>query len=215
MAGGAGVVTAELLASGVGDFEQWLDSLPAHREESQRHYDEYEPAEDDVGRLKEVVELRGGTIRVLVVTDGDSGDAWRGVAVMAKISEACGLDLSILPAAGNEDIVEAFPDPYDETGTPTFVFFDKDGNHLGHLVRAPKQVEMDINRALQERFGYDFPLEGPEHDAAVAEYLEGDGRTREKAWRHAQLWEMIDIIAPEIARVRRGTIGPIGILKRS
>ncbi len=210
----ASVVTPERIAAGATDFHEWLGSLPAHREEFERHYREYEPAEDDIGRMKQVVEERGGTIRALVVTDPTTADDWRGVAVMAKIAEVGGLELSIVPAEGNEDIVEANPNIYDESGTPTFVFLDKDGEQLGHLSRRPLQVETDINRVIEEQHGFEFPLEGPEYEAAVAEYLKGDGRDREKAWRHAQLWEILGEIAPEILRIRRGTIGPIGYLQR-
>lgn len=208
------VVTAERVDAGASDFQEWLGSLDAHREEFERHYQEYEPAEDDVGRMKQVIEEHGGTIRALVVTDPTNADDWRGVAVMAKIAEQTGIDLSIVPAEGNEDVVEAFPNIYDETGTPTFVFLDKDNAQLGHLSRRPLQVETDINRAIEEQHGFDFPLEGPDYEAAVAEYLQGDGREREKAWRHAQLWEIMNEIAPEVLRLRRGTIGPIGYLRR-
>ena len=118
------------------------------------------------------------------------------------------------PPRATRDIVEANPNIYDETGTPTFVFLDKDGEQLGHLSRRPLQVETDINRAIEEQHGFDFPLEGPEYEAAVAEYLEGAGREREKAWRHAQLWQIIYEIGPEILQLRRSTIGPIGYLPR-
>ena len=73
---------------------------------------------------------------------------------------------------------------------------------------------MDINRAIEEEHGFDFPLEGPEFEAAVQVYLEGDGRKRESAWRHAQLWDTVGVVAPVVQRISRGTIGPIGVLRQ-
>lgn len=133
---------------------------------------------------------------------------------MAKIAESAESEISILPLEGNEDLVESHPNIYDETGTPTFLFLNKEGVTVGHISRRPQQVELDINRAIEEKHGFDFPLEGPDYDAAVLEYLGGGGREREKAWRHAQLWETIEVISPEVSRLSRGTIGPIGYLRK-
>ena len=205
---------AERFDAGARDYDEWLASLAAHREEFERHFEAYEPVEDDRGRMERAIEFVGGSLRALVVTDPTTHDDWRGVAVMAKIADVFGVDLSILPAEGNEDIVESRTNSYDETGTPTIVFLDGSGTELGHLSGRPDQVEMDINRAIEEEHGFDFPLEGPEFEAAVQVYLEGDGRKRESAWRHAQLWDTVGVVAPVVQRISRGTIGPIGVLRQ-
>ncbi|MYE45893.1 MAG: hypothetical protein F4X25_03915 [Chloroflexi bacterium] len=204
---------ADLFDAGAHDFQEWLGGLPAHREEFQRHFNEYEPVEDDRGRMERAIEFVGGSLRALVVTDPTTPDDWRGVAVMAKVADIFGVDLSILPAEGNEGVVDSRTNNYGETGTPTIVFLDGSGTELGHLSGRPDQVEMDINRAIEEEHGYDFPLEGPEFEAAVQVYLQGDGRKREPAWRHAQLWDTVGVVAPVVQRISRGTIGPIGVLK--
>ena len=205
---------AERFDAGARDYDEWLAALPAHREEFERHYEAYEPVEDDRGRMERAIEFVGGSLRALVVTDPTTPDDWRGVAVMAKVADVFGVDLSILPAEGNEDIVESRTNSYDESGTPTIVFLDGSGTELGHLSRRPDQVEMDVNRAIEEKHGFDFALEGPEFEAAVQEYLQGDGRKREPAWRHAQLWDTVGVVAPVVQRISRGTIGPIGTLRR-
>ena len=200
--------------AGAHDYDEWLAALPAHREEFERHYEAYEPVEDDRGRMERAIEFVGGSLRALVVTDPTTPDDWRGVAVMAKVADLFGVDLSILPVEGNEDIVESRTNSYDESGTPTIVFLDGSGNELGHLSHRPDQVEMDVNRAIEEKHGFEFPFEGPEFEAAVQEYLQGDGRKRESAWRHAQLWDTVGVVAPVVQRISRGTIGPIGTLRR-
>ena len=205
---------AERFDAGARDYGEWLATLPAHREEFERHYEAYEPVEDDRGRMERAIEFVGGSLRALVVTDPATPDDWRGVAVMAKVADVFGVGLSILPAEGNEDIVESRTNSYDESGTPTIVFLDGSGTELGHLSRRPDQVEMDVNRAIEEKHGFDFALEGPEFEAAVQEYLQGDGRKREPAWRHAQLWDTVGVVAPVVQRISRGTIGPIGTLRR-
>lgn len=211
----AGRTPAERFAAGAGDFRAWLGDLPGGaRAEFERHYREYEPAADDLARMERAIASVGGELRALVVTDAASPDDARGVGVMARIADACGVAVSIVSAADHADIVAARADLYGESGTPTFVFLDGDGAELGHLSRRPQQVEIDVNRAIEERHGFDFPLEGPEYEAAVAEYLAGDGRKREPAWRHAQLWEIVGAVAPEVQRISRGTVGPIGVLRR-
>lgn len=204
---------AALFDAGAGDFQEWLAGLPAHREEFERHFNVYEPVEDDLGRMERAIEFVGGSLRALIVTDPTTGDDWRGVAVMAKVAELTDLEISIVPAEGNEDLVESRTNNYGESGTPTIVFLDGSGAELGHLSHRPDQVEMDINRAIEEEHGFDFPLEGPEFEAAVQVYLQGDGRKREPAWRHAQLWDTVGVVAPVVQRISRGTIGPIGMLK--
>ena len=195
-----------LFDAGAGDFQEWLAGLPAHREEFERHYDVYEPVEDDLGRMERAIEFVGGSLRALIVTDPTTDDDW-------KVAELTDLEISIVPADGNEDLVESRTNNYGESGTPTIVFLDGDGAELGHLSHRPDQVEMDINRAIEEEHGFDFPLEGPEFEAAVQVYLQGDGRKREPAWRHAQLWDTVGVVAPVVQRISRGTIGPIGMLK--
>lgn len=208
------VVAPERFSGGVSNFQEWLGSLAVHRDQFERHYQEYEPAPDDIDRIGRAIEFVGGTVRTLIVTDPSTPDDWRGVAVMAKIAESAESEISILLLEGNEDLVESHPNIYDETGTPTFLFLNKEGVTVGHISRRPQQVELDINRAIEEKHGFDFPLEGPDYDAAVLEYLGGGGREREKAWRHAQLWETIEVISPEVSRLSRGTIGPIGYLRK-
>ena len=205
---------AERFDAGARDYDKWLATLPAHREEFERHYEAYEPVEDDLGRMERAIEFVGGSLRALVVTDPTTSDDWRGVAVMAKVAATTGVELSIVPSEGNEDIVDSRTNSYDETGTPTIVFLDGSGTEIAHLSRRPDQVEMDINRAIEEQHGFEFPLEGPDFEAAVQEYLQGDGRKRESAWRHAQLWDTVGVVAPEVQRISRGTIGPIGTLRR-
>ncbi len=204
---------AERFNAGARDYQEWLGSLGAHREEFERHYDAYKPADDDTDRMTRAMDLVGGTLRALIVADPSTHENWRGVAVMAKIADTFGLDLSIVPAEGNEDIVEGHTNLFGDSGTPTIVFLDTDGAELGYLSQPPNQVERDIIRAIEEQHGYDFPLEGPEYDAAVAEYLQGDGRKRESAWRHAQLWETIAAVAPDVQRAGSGTTGPVGVLR--
>ena len=203
----------ELFDAGARDFQKWLAALPAHREEFERHFNVYEPVEDDLGRMERAIEFVGGSLRALIVTNPTTDDDWRGVAVMAKVAELTDLEISIVPAEGNENLVESRTNNYGESGTPTIVFLDGDGAELGHLSHRPDQVEMDINRAIEEEHGFDFPLEGPEFEAAVQVYLQGDGRKREPAWRHAQLWDTVGVVAPVVQRISRGTIGPIGMLK--
>ena len=209
------VIAPERFSGGVNNFQEWLGSLAEHRDQFERHYQEYEPAPDDINRIDRAIEFVGGTVRTLIIADHTTADDWRGVAVMAKIAELAGNEISIVPLEGNEDLVESHPNIYDETGTPTFIFLGKNGETVGHISRRPLQVETDINRAIEEKHGFEFPLEGPDYEAAVLEYLEGDGREREKAWRHALLWETISEISPEVARLSRGTIGPIGYLRKS
>lgn len=204
----------ERLAAGA-EYGAWLAALGAQdRSEVERHYEDYEPREDDIGRLRAGMEAEGG-LRILAVVNPESPDTHRGVPVFARVAEAMNLALRIVPTEANEELIKAFPDSYGDPGPPTFVFLNDDGRHLGQMARGPQQVEMDINKALQERFGYDYPLEGPEHDAVVREYIEGPGKDRERAWRHAQLWETLEIVSPETVRMSRGTIGPSGLVRRS
>lgn len=171
------VVTPERFSTGLGTFAEWMDVIENRKPEFQRHYDEYEPKAEDVAAIRKLVEDHG--VKALVLGEDWCPDVWRGLPVMAKISEQTGMELRIFLRDQNKDIMSEFLKDGEFESIPTIVLYDGDHRYLGHWIEraALANEEMVPLREI---------LAGVERDTPAFE--EARGRYTEETWKLAPNW---------------------------
>ncbi len=85
------VVTPERYAEGLPSYAAWMAAMEKNQDNFARHYKEWEPDMGDIARLKAMVEQYG--VKALVLGEDFCPDVWRGVPVIARISELTGMDV--------------------------------------------------------------------------------------------------------------------------
>ncbi len=188
------VVTPERFEAGTDTFTGWMDTIELNKERFQRHYDEFELPDADVARFKELIAAHG--LRALCLGEDWCPDVWRGVPVLAKVSEATGLPVSFLARDENKDIMAEFLKNGEFESIPTIVFYDSEWNYLGHWIER-------ADSANEEMVGLRGMLAGkergtPEFDKARDQYLDKTWELAE-GWRQAQVTEMIALIEEAVA----------------
>lgn len=186
------VVTPERFATGISSFKEWMAAISQRQEEFQRHYDEYDPKPEDVEYFKRVVAERG--IKALVIGEDWCPDVWRGVPVMAKLSERTGMEVRYFMRDLNKDIMAEFLNQGEFESVPTIVLYDGNHNYLGHFIERAKLANEDMPRVRAEAMPDPMPeRDTPEHAAAMAAYREATIAAA-GPWRHAQVEELREII---------------------
>jgi hypothetical protein len=183
------VVTTERFGQGFSSFQEWMDAIELNKEKFQMHYDEWTHNSDDINVLKEYVESHG--IKALCIGEDWCPDVWRGLPVMARISELTGMEVRLFIRDDNSDIMEEFLKDGEFESIPVIVLYDKDHNYLGHWIERADQANAEMQPLLGMMQGKERG--SPEWQDARDNYL---NKTVELAqgWRDAQLSELNAIL---------------------
>ena len=186
---GESVVTPARFEAGVDTFTAWMGAIELNKERFQRHYDEFEPNADDMARFKTLVAEQG--LKALCLGEDWCPDVWRGVPVLAKVSEETGLPVSFLARDENKDIMAEFLKGGEFESIPTIVFYDGDWNYLGHWIERADQANDEMAPLRGLMAGKERGT--PEFDKAREAYLDKTWELAE-GWRHAQVREMLALV---------------------
>ena len=120
------VVTPERFAKGI-TYEQWMAAIADDRNKPrfQENYDETAIAEDDARALRELVARPDGPARCLALGEPWCPDVFRGLPVMARIAEACDMELRAFFRDQHKDIMAEFLKHGEHESIPTFVFYTR------------------------------------------------------------------------------------------
>ena len=195
MASETSVVTPERFATGLTSYDAWMEAIPERKDEFQSHYDDYLPDDDDIAAVKKLVERHG--VKVLTIGEHWCPDVWRGLPVMARITEATGMEHRIVFRDQNMDIMSEFLKDGEFESIPTMVFYDRDHNYLDHWIERPMLATEQMQDIRQRVMPDGAPPEGPERDKVMATYR---AETNERApeWRHATLKEMRELLEAKL-----------------
>ncbi len=184
MASETSVVTPERFAEGMQTFEEWMGAIEVRKTEFLRHYDEFDPNADDIAAIKKMVEERG--VKALCLGEDWCPDVWRGLPVIAKVSEQTGMELRLFFRDKNKDIMSEFLNQGEFESIPTIVFYDGDHNYLGHWIERPGLANDEMEGLRDILSGVERGT--PQFDEARARYNEETWKLAPN-WRHASVSE--------------------------
>ncbi len=151
------VVTPERFASGK-TYKDWLTTIERNQKRFEENYEETIVADEDATALRELVALSNGPARCLALGEDWCPDVFRGLPVMARIAEAAGMELRVFSRDQHKDIMAEFLHHGEHESIPTFVFYTKGHEYIGHWIERPAlaQEQMPELRKINE------PLQNPD-----------------------------------------------------
>jgi hypothetical protein len=141
------VVTPERYEQGI-SYEEWMRVIDRNEEKFVENYEAMTLDDGDVAAIKTLMEKPNGPAKCLALGEAWCTDVVRGLPVMAKLAEATGLDLKIFFRDQNLDIMNEFLYKGEYQSIPTFVFYTKDHQYIGHWIERAKKAREEMPTLL-------------------------------------------------------------------
>ena len=169
------VVTPERFKQGL-TYQEFIGQINVNKDRFAQSDETAKDAvsEEDVAFLKQAVQK--GATRVLVLGEDWCPDVYRGMPLIARVSEVSGMEMRVFPRDANLDIMNEFLNHGEHQSIPTVVFYTADQEYLFHWIERPALAnqetaeitqdiestmagkdEQDIRRARRERVNARFP----------------------------------------------------------
>ena len=181
------VVTPERFASGM-TYNQYAASIQRNQERFEQNYKVTELSEDDAQAFRELATRPDGPAKVLVITEDWCPDCYREVPVMARIAEAAGMELRILPRDANKDVMAEFLKDGQHESIPAFVFYTRDHRYITHWIERSAQ-------ANEQQVTVRKLFENKSREEAQAEYAQFQQGNIWAGWRRAAIKELRELLA--------------------
>ena len=146
------VVTPERFSSGF-TYKDYIAQIKVNSDRFEQYYQSVEVSSDDADFFKKAVEA--GVTKMLVLGEDWCPDVFRGMPVMARISEASGIELRVFPRDENLDIMNEFLKDGEFQSIPTVVLYTNDHDYLGHWIERPTkaneervQIETEVKQEM-------------------------------------------------------------------
>jgi hypothetical protein len=188
------VVTPARFAQGQA-YEAWLASIERNKARFQENYDGTRLADDDARAFRELVALPNGPARCLALGEDWCPDVFRGLPVMARIAEACDMELRVFSRDQHKDIMAEFLKHGEHESIPTFVFYTREHRYIGHWIERPALAneQMPDLRKLQEPLrNPDLPQE--ERQRYIQAYIDFQHGPVWAGWRDATVREVRELL---------------------
>jgi hypothetical protein len=180
------VVTPERFAQGL-TYDQWVSAIDRSQDRFQENYEATELSEDDIRAFRELVARPNGPARCLALGEPWCPDVFRGLPVMARIAEACGMELRVFFRDQNKDIMAEFLKQGEHESIPTFVFYTGDHRYLCHWIERPALADEEMHLMRQI-------FENRPREEALAEYLAFQKGPVWAGWRRDTVREILDLL---------------------
>ena len=131
-------------------YADYLASIDLNRDQFQHYYDAATLSPDDVAFFQRAVAAASGPAKMLVIAEAWCPDVYRGVPVLVRIAEACGMDLRIVLRDENPDIMDEFLLNGKARAIPVAVFYTDDLRYLAHWTERPEVAHEEIRRLRAE-----------------------------------------------------------------
>jgi hypothetical protein len=193
------IVTPERFAQGL-TYEDWLATIDRNQERFQENYEGIELSEEDVRAFRELAGKPDGPARCLVLAEPWCPDVFRGLPVMARIAEAAGIELRILPRDQNKDVMAEFLRHGEHESIPTFIFYTRDDRYICHWSERPALAD----EQMEELTGLTAPLRDAnasqeERQRAVQAYLDFQKSPTWANWRQETVRELRGLLEKRAA----------------
>ena len=143
------VVTAERFKQGL-TYQDFIGQIKVNKNRFEQNDETAKDAvsEEDVAFFKEAVSK--GATRVLVLGEDWCPDVYRGMPLIARVSEVSGIEMRVFPRDTNLDIMEEFLNNGEHQSIPTMVFYTTDQQYLGHWIERPALANQETASITQE-----------------------------------------------------------------
>lgn len=180
------VVTPERFAQGL-TYDQWINAIDRNQDRFQENYQATELSQEEVRAFRDFVARPDGPARCLALAEAWCPDVFRGLPVMARIAESCGMELRVFFRDQNKDIMAEFLKDGQHESIPTFVFYTRDHRYLCHWIERPALANDEMHLLLKL-------FEGRPREEALADYLAFQKGPVWTNWRRETVRELRELL---------------------
>ncbi len=193
MAEKTSVVTPERFNQGL-NYTDYIAQINVNKDQFQSLYDQFQLTPEDAEFFSKAVQHPDGPAKMLVIGEDWCPDVYRGMPMMARISEASGMEMRVFPRDSHMDIMNEFLNNGEHMSIPVAVFYTRDHKYIGHWIERPKAANQE-RAQIEEQIKRDLP--DADDQTARAE-LRTRNRARFPAWQQESVVEMRQIVAQHL-----------------
>jgi thiol-disulfide isomerase/thioredoxin len=188
------VVTPERYQLGI-SWKQWMEQIDRNQDKFQQNYNDLVLDAGDVAAIKALMAKANGPAKCLAIGEPWCPDVFRGMPVIAKLTEATGLDLKIFFRDLNLDIANEFLYKGEFQSIPTLIFYTRDHKYLGHWIEKAKKAreEGPLLQAITSKMR-NPDISAEEREKYMQEYAEFQSGPVWGGWRTAQVSEIRELL---------------------
>ncbi len=192
------VVTASRFDQGL-SFQQFLDQATVNRDKFELYYRDSPLTDEDLSFFKKAAAAPRGPAKILAIGEDWCGDVYRELPIVARLADACGIELRIFIRDKNPDVMDEFLSNNGKSrAIPVFVFYTDDLQYIGRFVERPASAQAEIDALLEEvkarvrlpKTATFSDLQAPEKKEVIARIL-----PRFEAWQKDSIREMREMLA--------------------
>jgi hypothetical protein len=209
---GESVITPERFQQGL-SWKEWLEQVTENRDQFEENYASTTLSASDVAAIKTMMEMprgpnvwgvkRHGPGKVLALCEAWCPDVVRGLPVMARLCEATGLELRIFFRDQNLDIMNEVLFKGEYQAIPTFIFYTRADEYLGHWIEMPDEAREEQPRLQEIVDGTrDTGLAPEKRQRYIEEYEAFQRGPIWESWRQAQVAEIRALLESALERAR-------------
>jgi len=185
MAEKTSVVTPERFAQGL-SYADYIAQINVNKDQFQSLYDQFQLTPEDAAFFSKAAQHSDGPAKMLVIGEDWCPDVYRGMPVMARLSEASGMEMRIFPRDSHLDIMNEFLKNGEYMSIPVAVLYTRNHKYIGHWIERPKAADQE-RAQIEEQIKRDLP---DADDKASRAELRARNRARFPAWQQESVVEM-------------------------
>jgi len=185
------VVTPQRFASAM-TYQQYIDQIGQNKDEFTSNYAGTAVPQELKQRLQTLVAKPNGPKKVLVLGEDWCPDVFRGMPVVARIAEAAGMEMKVMPRDQNLDVMNNYLNKGEFQSVPTLLFYTKDMELILAWHERPQKAndEMPEMRKLYE---------GRSREEAMPDILKFRAGPIWAGWRQATIEEITRLLEEKVA----------------
>lgn len=193
MAGKTSTVTPERFASGF-TYKDYIAQIKVNKDQFEKYYATAELSSDDVQFFRKIAQMPNGIGKMLVLGEDWCPDVMRGMPVMARISEAAGIEMRVFPRDQNLDIMNEFLNQGQFMSIPVVVFYTKDLQHICHWIERPAIANQERAK-LEESVKKERPAA---NEQELRTLIRERTQARYPAWQKETVREIRQMLAEKL-----------------
>lgn len=183
------IVTQERFSSGL-RYKEYVAQMNVNHDKFQQAYDSFRLTTDDTEFFSNAVRNSNGPRKMLVLGEDWCPDVYRGMPIMARISEASGIDMRVFPRDQNLDIMDAFLQNGEFRSIPVAVFYTDELEYIGHWIERSTQATTERSQ-IQEAVKEEMP---DADEQAIRAETRARTQAKTSSWEQASVKEMRALI---------------------
>ena len=194
MAEQTSVVTPQRFQEGF-NYSDYMDQIKVNKARFEGFYSNFTVQKPEADALNQLAANPNGPAKMMVIGEDWCGDVVRGLPVLARVAESCGMDMRIFPRDEHNDIMNEFLKNGQYMSIPVAVFYTKDHRYICHWIERPEVAAREI-----QRIEADIRSENPEiNDQDFGRERRSRTADRAEAWQQATVEELVSLISENMS----------------